>query len=315
MTPDPILVPGASVVDAEVIRRYGEWLSATRAASFDPYYSEEIARFELRDSDVLMTTGDARTASEGSCVLLTSESARARISVCGVGEAEASRVLAAIDGQRTAAEAREASGAPAKEWALLTERAFGVMVLAPIAVAALEQRGRFAEIVRFPGSPYETVRSYWENMAEARERLEDLGSALESVPAFVKLLRELHVVALVGRGGCSFYRPASPVASKEATVPGELLLTPSITRESRDGTRFLSGPRVSAALIGGERYHELLASSLGDAGVGSGGDRTGGGGRPGGAVVLPPEAAHGESLRGHSRLSPAGAPSSAKPPA
>jgi hypothetical protein len=252
------------VADAETRRAFDAFRRALAGQSFDPYYSQEIQRFELREDDDLVVPSDARVEPATCGAALVSAQAHARIEACGVSEEDAVRVLAAIDGTRTAGEAQRAAGIAAETWERIVRVAFGTLLFAPAAVADLERRVSGTEIVRFAGSPYEIVRSYWENMASVASSLRRLGAARGTTEAFVRRLRELHAIALVGESGRSFYRPASPILEKEATYPGELLSTAPVVRETATGTRFVSGPRVGAGLIGGAHYHQLLASSLDD---------------------------------------------------
>lgn len=249
------------VVDSDTLRAYGDWLGRARAAPFDPYYAEATLRFGLRDDDVLVSPGDVtvRAASCGSLM----ESARAGVSfsVCGIDPARATDCVDALDGTRTVSEARARANVGSSTWELFVANAFGKVVFAPLALSELETRVSHVEIVRFPGSPYEIVRAYWENMGDVRARI---GAAPDFVDAsgFATLLRELNVLCHVGASGSNFYRPASPVVAKEGVEPGAFWQTPSVTEETPDGTRFVSGPRVGAALIGGARYQGLLARSL-----------------------------------------------------
>jgi hypothetical protein len=250
---EPLLAP-------EVALAYRQFLRRTEDASFDPYYSDEIVRFELRDDDVVIGPGDVRVEPADCGATLVSERARARVLACGVSAGDVRSVLAAIDGERTAGEVRRASGVSDDAFRTLVARAFGVLLFAPHAVGNLEARVPCAELVRFPGSPYEIVRAYWENMADVAEAV---ANAEPSDPeALVRLLRETHVLALVGRSRASFYRPASPIVSKSPLLPGDLLREPPLTEETPDGVRFVSGPRVNAAPIGGEHHHALLLASL-----------------------------------------------------
>ncbi|HEX7670853.1 MAG TPA: hypothetical protein VF395_14760 [Polyangiaceae bacterium] len=253
-----------AVVDDATARAYAAYRRGLSGQGFDPYYSEEVPRFELRSSDVLVAPGDAHALADGCGAKLVSEQARARLEVCGVTRTEAAKVLASIDGVRTTEDVRRAAGIGRDAWERILSVAFGRVVFAVSAVAALEARVSGTEIVRFPGSPYEIVRSYWENMADVTSRLESLSEAPPSPAPFVRLLRELHALALVGESGRSFYRPSSPILAKESVGIGEFLETESVTEETSEGTRFVSGPRVGAGLIGGALFHELLAQAVDD---------------------------------------------------
>src|SRR5262249_36543630 len=138
--------------------------------------------------------------------------------------------------------------------------------LAPRAVFELEGRVSGVEVVRYPGSPYEIVRPFWSNMGDVAARISG-ANELVATASFVRLLRELNVLALIGASGKSFYLPQSPAAGKRRLEPGELWTAASIVEPPANGSktaRFVEGPRVNASLIGGAAYHALLASALGD---------------------------------------------------
>jgi hypothetical protein len=178
---------------------------------------------------------------------------------------DATALFAAIDGVRTAAEVRAVAGVGADVGRRLWDRAFGTVVLAPGAVSALDARVAAAEVVRYPGSPYEIVRAYWANMGDVAERVRDASTEPDAAAAFVRFLRELNVLALTGASGQSFYLPASPVVAQGRVRPGELWLAPSVVEPGGGAElRFVSGPRVNASPIGGAAYQRLLATTLDD---------------------------------------------------
>jgi hypothetical protein len=149
------------------------------------------------------------------------------------------------------------------------EQTFSRVLFAPTAIAELEMDQPACEIVRFPGSPYEVVRSYWRNMGGVRSRLEALlaEEPPADVPAFRELLLELHRLLLLGDvdadGPRSFYLPASPLARKRVT-PGELYEGRSTIERTATDTVITSGARVSVPLLGGAFYWQLLAESVSD---------------------------------------------------
>jgi hypothetical protein len=148
-------------------------------------------------------------------------------------------------------------------------QAFSKVLFAPAAVAALEARLPAVELVRFPGSPYELVRSYWRNSCAVRARLVERGVP-ETLPAFRALLLELHELLLLGEasdgGRSSFYLPASSLGRKRPE-PGTFYEAPS-TFERRAGTTILTGgARVAVPLLGGVSYWQLLAESVDDLGA------------------------------------------------
>jgi len=264
----PTDVSSRPVVDEATANAYRAFLrDGGLAPALDPYYADQTVRFELRDGDVLVSPGDLLVGPAPCGALISSSSANARVDVCGIEVSEAEAIARAIDGRRSLREVRAASNVSDAAWTVFVARCFGVAVFAPSAIAFLEARVPVSEIVRFPGSPYEVVRTYWENMGAVRERLEASAGASGDWARFLSLLRELHALSLVGEDGRSFYRPASPIVAKNAAAPGELLLEPSLTEETPRGTRFVSGPRVNATLIGGEHYHTLLSERVSDPGA------------------------------------------------
>src|SRR5690606_33238020 len=128
-------------------------------------------------------------------------------------------------------------------------------------IAALEAEISGAELVRFPGAPYEIVRAYWHNMAGVRRAARAWRDDFERDP--LRTLRRLHVLALLGPELVTFYRPASRI-TEGGVRPGALYTTPARRLESASGTLLLGGPRVGVGLVGGERYQRLLALRAGD---------------------------------------------------
>lgn len=151
--------------------------------------------------------------------------------------------------------------------ASFVEQAFSRVLFAPTAVAELELAVPAAEVVRFPGSPYEIVRSYWRNAAAVRRRIEEHGVP-QTTTALRELLLELHALMLMGEGGAdqrrSFYLPASLLGRKRPE-PGRFYEAPSGVEHRGAEVILTSGARVSVPLLGGARYWELLAESVSDA--------------------------------------------------
>ena len=149
------------------------------------------------------------------------------------------------------------------------EQTFSRVLFAPAAIAELELAQPACEIVRFPGSPYEVVRSYWRNLGSIRHRLDAqvVAGPPADVPTFRELLLELHRLLLLGDahtgGPRSFYLPASALARKRVT-PGEFYEGSSSVERSGPDTVIKSGARVSVPLLGGAFYWQLLAESVSD---------------------------------------------------
>jgi hypothetical protein len=131
-------------------------------------------------------------------------------------------------------------------------------------VSALDQRVAASEIVRYPGSPYEIVREYWENMGDVAERVKAAASDFDGPSAFARFLRELNLLALAGAKGSTFYLPASPIVAQGRVKPGELWMAAPVVEAAGDELRFVSGPRVNASPIGGPAYQRLLSGTLAD---------------------------------------------------
>jgi hypothetical protein len=242
---------------------YERWLRA-RAETHEEYLkSETRVRFEPRDGDVLVALpGVGAVAVPGGAELRGGPLPRA-LPLPGVDAEALRRFLAALDGLTSLGEACHAAGLDAAAKSALLTAAFGLALFAPHAVMELERRVSGVEIVRFPGAAYELERAYWQNMAAVRATSPALEAALGDPRAALRELAELHVLALLGEGDGSFYRPASRVA-KNGLAPGALWQTPPRTVETPEGTRFLEGPRVHVPLLGGAGYGALLAELSGD---------------------------------------------------
>ncbi|RYZ06889.1 MAG: hypothetical protein EOO73_13945 [Myxococcales bacterium] len=153
--------------------------------------------------------------------------------------------------------------------ASFVEQTFSRVLFAPHAIAELEVEQPSLELVRFPGSPYEVVRSYWRNSIGVRRELE--ARALpQGVPELRALLLELHELMLLGapdaRSRSSFYLPASLLGRKRPE-PGTFYEVPTGLERRGDETIVTSGARVSVPLLGGALYWQLLAESVNDHGA------------------------------------------------
>jgi hypothetical protein len=84
---------------------------------------------------------------------------------------------------------------------------------------------------------------------------------LDSDERFLKQLRELHVIALMGEDLQNYYQPASPISSGRA-APGRLMATATQIIDTAHGSLLVQGPRVNAPTVGGARYHEALYRTL-----------------------------------------------------
>jgi hypothetical protein len=245
-------------------RAYQRFLDETRARDPEDSYlfSEPRVRFRPEPNDVLFARDVTVIETETGAELQAPNGVS--IAIPGMTPELAQPVLRALDGNRTWREIERDLPGSKRVLDGLLGPGFGILIFAPIAVSELERALSGIEIVRFPGAPYEIVRSYWRNMIAVRRELE---GALKSPPAdsdaTLALLRRLHVVTLTGSALRSFYEPASP-SSRKGLVPGQIWDVATETRSTPEGTLFVAGPRVNASLLGGRAYQELLCASTGD---------------------------------------------------
>lgn len=223
-------------------------------------FDDERPRFEADDDDVLAAAPDVELSFSESGLRVRSAGAKADFEVPGVDVATAKRAVSAIDGKKTLGEIVRIAGEKARP---LLRAGQGVVFFTPAAIEALERALSGTEIVRFPGSPYEITRSYWQNMVAVRAACSRLDAALASTETFREFLIELNVLALTGADGKTLYTPPSPI-TRRGLAPGSLLTRASETRETPQGTLFVAGPRVNVKLLGGETYHRLLYERAGD---------------------------------------------------
>lgn len=241
---------------------YERWVATEARASRDDYlFAEARARFEAWDEDVVRVPGELEVHAKGGTCTVSSRQLGGGVPVEGVARSALERVLGLIDGTRTLAELRVLSGADRPALEQLVRRALGRLLFVPDAVAALEAKISGAELVRFPGAPYELVRAYWHNMAAVRRAAETWLADFEHDP--LRWLRRLHVLALLGPELATFYRPASRITDG-GVRPGALYTTPSRRLATPSGTLLLGGPRVGVGLVGGARYQRLVATHAGD---------------------------------------------------
>jgi hypothetical protein len=249
--------------------QYQRWLDAhprDTGAGRDYLFSEPRARFEPRKQDVVVALAGLEVTQQGSGSCLRCAKPTVEVKIADVGPRDARSLLQSIDGQRCLLEVLWESGVGAETLSRFLRASFGLIVFAPAAVNDLESRLPGVQIVRFPCAPYAIERPYWDNMVSVRERLRervDVLDPFDSLSNFIALLRELHVLALMGRSLTSFYRPASPGAD-QCVAPGALLLAEPRWLRTSEKAIFLDGPRVNVSLLGGEGYHHAVAESLED---------------------------------------------------
>lgn len=245
---------------------YASWLrdqqQRTNVAR-DYLFTEDRARFEPRAEDVVVPVPGLRVGERGGVARLEVPGANVSVEITGLQKMHASVALAAMDGKRCLMEVRWEAGLDAERMGKILRAGFGRVLFAPQAVASLETQMSGTTIVRFPSAPYTIERAYWENMIGVRRRFLASWPAIDSAESFVRMLRQLHVVALMGADLRTFYKPASP-ASDLAAAPGSLYLDEPRWIAGQKGAIFVRGPRVNVSLVGGEGWHRALAESVGE---------------------------------------------------
>ncbi len=243
------------------LRAYDRWLSQ-RSAEFDDYlYTQQRVRLTPCDDDLLAVP-------EGLSIQQTGDV----ISLCAAGQApfpiprlarrDAEKLVSALLCKPAAIELPLASGVASDVCDRVLQLGFGRFIFAPEAVTRLELSCSSAEIVRFPGSPYEIVRNYWANVGTLTTAIERTLASSRAATSFVHWLRALHVQLLLGSDLNTFYCPSSPVASRRVE-PGALFTTATKTLTTCHGEFIVEGPRVNASEVGGAQYNRILDRSLG----------------------------------------------------
>jgi hypothetical protein len=244
---------------------YRSFVAATAAASDDDGYLFDAARcrFKPEASDELMAAPGAQVVRTADGVAIQLPGG-ARLALSGFDFAKLRAVFALFPCRYSRLTVELGSQTES-----FIAQAFSRVLFAPTAVAELETQLPAVEIVRFPGSPYEIVRPYWRNSCAVRRRLVEQGVP-DSVQGLRALLLELHALLLLGEGDAdrrtSFYLPASLLGRKRPE-PGTFYEMPSSVERRGSETIITSGARVSAPLLGGANYWQLLAESVDDAGA------------------------------------------------
>jgi hypothetical protein len=246
-----------------VTAAYARFLRAQSKSDDHYLFTDARVRFRARDDDIVVPAPGLHAIPIESGSALVAPQLTTPLRLSGLPPAQTSAFLAALDGERPLAAAARVAKLDAASTAALLGAGFGLVLFAPLAVGELERELPCAELMRFPGSPYEVVREYWENMIAVRARASALEAALSDADAALGELRRLHQLALLGAASDNFYRPASPIAAK-GIIPGELFATEPRLSRTPEGWRFLEGPRVNANFLGGPHYLGVLAHHSGD---------------------------------------------------
>jgi len=245
------------------LQEYERWLSQRPTTDFDDYlYSQSRVRLTPHDDDELVIPNSVSFEHAGTSAFVRIAGQSAPIAIPNITRHDSAAIIAALREKPTVIELPFLSGVAANVCDLVLGVGFGRFIFAPTAVESLEQQSSAAEIVRFPGSPYEITRNYWINVGGLAHTIEHSIAASQLSSSFVDWLRTLHVQLLLGADLQTFYCPSSPVAQRRV-APGALYINATRTLSSSMGEFILDGPRVNASAVGGEQYNKLIDRSLG----------------------------------------------------
>jgi hypothetical protein len=234
--------------------------NAARQGADGYLFEAPRCRFALEPSDELVAPPGLRLRREAEAAIVELEGG-GRLPISGIGFDKVRAVFSALPCRYSRLVLELGPQCDS-----FVEQAFSRVLFAPAAVAALEIDLPGLEIVRFPGSPYEIVRPYWRNSVAVRRRIEARGVP-DDQAGLRELLLELHELMLLGEseseGRSSFYLPASVLGRKRPT-PGSFYEAPTGLERRGSETILTGGARVSAPLLGGSPYWQLLAESVSD---------------------------------------------------
>lgn len=245
------------------LQEYQRWLSQRSTTDSDDYlYSQSRVRLMPHDDDQLVIPDSVFVEYVGKSVVVRIVGQSTPIAVPNISRHHAESIITALRTKPTAIELPFVSSVPANVCDLMLAVGFGRFIFAPLALESLERQSSAAEIVRFPGSPYEIVRNYWVNVGSLNHAMQQSIAESQSSSSFVDWLRILHVQLLLGADLHTFYCPSSPVAQRRV-APGAIYVNVTRTLTSKIGEFILDGPRVNASAIGGFQYNRLIDRSLG----------------------------------------------------
>lgn len=257
-------VPTEFAYEVLAYQRYLAEADAMRQGAESYLMYEPTIRFMPEADDVLVPLPGLRVATHGrTASVIQHPATNTSIVLPTIEHEKATLILSALDGTSTLLGIQLITRSSAAELDAFLRATFGKLVFAPRALDQLERRISGTELVRFVGSPYEIRRNYWSNMADCRERILSRLCNESALDDWLRELRQLHIMALMGASARSYYRPQSPLGGRDAR-PGAFYTTPTRSIRHAEVTLLLDGPRVSAPQIGGRTYHALLSASLED---------------------------------------------------
>jgi hypothetical protein len=245
-----------------VIHDYQNWLKEKPAKSQDDYlYAQSRIRFAPADHDRLAIPETATIVPLGADVGVRVSANSPPIRIPSVPKVQVESILRTLRERPLLIELPLLASVPEAACEQVMRVGFGKFVFAPSALEELEKCASAAEIVRFPGSPYEIERNYWTNVGQLSTHVGRTLNEPTGAASFALWLRELHVQLLLGEDFATFYCPSSPIAALRV-APGALYTNPTRTIASALGRFIVDGPRVNASAVGGSRYLQLLCRSL-----------------------------------------------------
>ena len=245
-----------------VLLDYQNWLNERPDSPDTDYlFAHSRIRFAPEDHDRLVISDSVKvvTVPGGFAIQVSEQLPPISITAQQKGHVEA--IISALDKQPLLIELPLCSGAPASTCDWLMHVGFGKFIFALAALEELEVCVSAAEIVRFPASPYEIDRNYWNNVGQLSMSVSDSLSAPFDQTSFVRWLRACHVQLLLGKNLDTYYCPSSPI-TRHRVAPGALYTRNTRTINSTAGIFIVDGPRINASAVGGARYHQLLCRSL-----------------------------------------------------
>jgi hypothetical protein len=251
------------MTDPSTVQRYREFVARAVERQESYLFDQPRCRFWPEPSDELMAPAGLRFvgAPDGASAQLPGG---ATLRIRGVTAEKLARAFALLPCTLSRLVIELGSDAPS-----VIEQTFSSILFAPLAIAELDAQLSAAEIVRFPGSPYEVVRSYWRNAAGVRSRLLAAETPRDT-SELRTLLLELHRLMLLGEAReqrrDSFYLPASALGRKRPE-PGSFYESETVLERRAGENILLSGARVAVPLLGGVHYWQLLAESVDDPGA------------------------------------------------
>jgi len=241
---------------------YQNWLEKTPPPDDNDYlFARPRIRFEPTDDDRLVLLDSANVVEYDGLVGVQLSNRLPPIAVPSLKSDTLKALLDALRRQPLLVELPFVANVSSHDCDELIRLGFGRFIFAPDALAILEPHAAASEIVRFPASPYEIVRNYWQNVGQLTTEVAAKLNAPSDCASFETFLRACHVKLLLGADFNTYYRPSSPIA-RYRVMPGALYTRRTRLVTTPSGVYIIEGPRINATPIGGATYHRLLRKSL-----------------------------------------------------